>query len=144
MRNSSSGIWTIFFTFKKWDSFNIAHRNSVENPCFKILYIGTSKDVSTFTRFLSNDCLDWSTKSCKIFVGLKAYLHLSNFCHSTSFNLLNNFCQCTMDGNSMGIKELSLVKHCCLTRPHSTQLLVISYVKKIFERSLLQHWSRGN
>ncbi len=54
---------------------------------------------------------------------LKVHLHLSNFCRLTSFNLLNNFFRYSVDGDSMGIKWLLLVKYCCSTEIYDWPLV---------------------
>ncbi len=43
---------------------------------------------------------------------LKLRPHLSNFCHSTSFNLSNDFCLIRVDGDSTDVEHFLLVKGC--------------------------------
>ncbi len=56
-----------------------------------------------------NGCTDLSAYDCKIsqwsdsVIIVMAHLRLSNFCHSTSFDLSYNFCQCNVDSNSTDI-----------------------------------------
>ncbi len=96
-------------TYIGWHFFNcqLASRCTVIYSWISSIY----EICPIFTNCTTTGCHD-----CKTWVCVEVCLHLSNFCRSTSFDLLNRSYRYSVDGDSMDVKQLLLVRHCPSTK----------------------------